>query len=366
MRDGGKVRQRIVRHIGVAMDEDELERLRRLGEYVKAKLTDERQPALFAPEKIAEQVIRVGRRGDGKQELPVDLKQLVEEQRLVTGVHEVYGEMYRLLGLDALLPRSRYRASHDALFHVVMARIANPDSKRGSVRRLEEDFGVSLPLEKVYRMMDRLDAKAIAHLRTRVGEASRALLPEPVAVLFFDCTTLAFETAVEDALRQHGFSKDGKHRDAQVLLALMVSREGLPVSYEVLPGATYEGSLLPVHADSLLAAQGIRMNLGHAMNMFLDSWDLLLTPQVPIPAFETNAEVPAGRGMKSWMEWSPFTYPFNFTGHPAATVPCGLTPDGLPAAIQLVGPRYREDLVLRAARAYETAHPFVMPPLPSV
>ena len=250
VRDGGKVRQRIVRHIGVAMDEDELERLRRLGEYVKAKLTDERQPALFAPEKIAEQVIRVGRRGDGKQELPVDLKQLVEEQRLVTGVHEVYGEMYRLLGLDALLPRSRYRASHDALFHVVMARIANPDSKRGSVRRLEEDFGVSLPLEKVYRMMDRLDAKAIAHLRTRVGEASRALLPEPVAVLFFDCTTLAFETAVEDALRQHGFSKDGKHRDAQVLLALMVSREGLPVSYEVLPGATYEGhSLLPVLHD---------------------------------------------------------------------------------------------------------------------
>ena len=119
-------------------------------------------------------------------------------------------------------------------------------------------------------------------------------------------------------------------------------------------------------ADSLLAAQGIRMNLGHVMNMFLDSWDLLLTPQVPIQAFETNAEVPAGRGMKSWMEWSPFTYPFNFTGHPAATVPCGLTPDGLPAAIQLVGPRYREDLVLRAARAYETAHPFVMPPLPSV
>ena len=108
------------------------------------------------------------------------------------------------------------------------------------------------------------------------------------------------------------------------------------------------------------------MNLGHVMNMFLDSWDLLLTPQVPIPAFETNAEVPAGRGMKSWMEWSPFTYPFNFTGHPAATVPCGLTSDGLPAAIQLVGPRYREDLVLRAARAYETAHPFVMPPLPSV
>ena len=55
-------------------------------------------------------------------------------------------------------------------------------------------------------MMDQLDAQAIDHLRTRVGEASRALLPEPAAVLFFDCTTLAFETAVEDELRQHGFS----------------------------------------------------------------------------------------------------------------------------------------------------------------
>ena len=250
VRDGGKVRQRIVRHIGVAMDEDELERLRQLGEYVKAKLEDERQPLLFAPEKIAEQVIRVGRQGDGKQELPVDLKQIEEEQRLVTGVHEVYGEMYRLLGLDELLPRSRYRASHDALFHVVMARIANPDSKRGSVRRLEEDFGVSLPLEKVYRMMDQLDARVIERLRTRVGEASRSLLPEPVAILFFDCTTLYFESAVEDELRQHGFSKDGKHKDSQVLLALMVTREGLPVGYEVFPGATYEGhSLVPVLQD---------------------------------------------------------------------------------------------------------------------
>ena len=62
--------------------------------------------------------------------------------------------------------------------------------KRGSVRRLEEDFGVSLPLEKVYRMMDGLDARVIERLRARVGEASRSLLPEPVAVLFFDCTTL--------------------------------------------------------------------------------------------------------------------------------------------------------------------------------
>ena len=131
-----------------------------------------------------------------------------------------------------------------------MAQIANPDSKRSSVRRLEENFGVSLPLEKVDRIMDRLDAKVIERLRTRVGEARRSLLPEPVAVLFFDCTTLSFETAVEDDLRQHDFSKDGWHTDSQVLLALMVTREGLPISYEVFPGATCEGhSLVPVLQD---------------------------------------------------------------------------------------------------------------------
>ena len=134
--------------------------------------------------------------------------------------------MYRLLGLDALLPRSRYRGPLTTpLFHVVMARIANPDSKRGSVRRLEEDFGVSLPLEKVYRMMDRLDAKAIAHLRTRVGEASRALFAG-AGRGFCSSTARRWPSRRRwrTRFRQHGFSKDGKHRDAQVLLALMVSR----------------------------------------------------------------------------------------------------------------------------------------------
>ncbi len=89
--------------------------------------------------------------------------------------------MYRLLGLDAPLPRSRYRASHDALLHVVMARIVKPDSKRGSVRRLEEDFGVSLSLEKVYRMMDQLDATVIERLRTQVGEARRSRSSSSIA-----------------------------------------------------------------------------------------------------------------------------------------------------------------------------------------
>jgi aspartyl-tRNA(Asn)/glutamyl-tRNA(Gln) amidotransferase subunit A len=67
--------------------------------------------------------------------------------------------------------------------------------------------------------------------------------------------------------------------------------------------------------------------------------------------------------MTRWPEWTPFTYPFNLTKQPAASIPCGLTSQGLPAGLQIVGPRYGESLVLRAARAYEKAAPWTFPDL---
>jgi len=89
--------------------------------------------------------------------------------------------------------------------------------------------------------------------------------------------------------------------------------------------------------------------------------DLLITPQLAVPAFEAGAEVPRGTGRTRWWEWSPFTYPFNLSQQPAATVPCGFTRAGLPVALQVVGDKFADATVLRAARAYEAAHPFRMP-----
>ncbi len=114
-------------------------------------------------------------------------------------------------------------------------------------------------------------------------------------------------------------------------------------------------------AKDLLDAWDARHNLGRHMNLFHQRYDILLTPQLPLAAFDAGIEFPPGRGMKSWFDWSPFTYPFNFTMQPAATVPCGLTRAGLPVAIQVVTARYREDLAFRAARAYESIRPFPMP-----
>ncbi|WP_405583154.1 amidase [Streptomyces sp. NBC_01092] len=100
-----------------------------------------------------------------------------------------------------------------------------------------------------------------------------------------------------------------------------------------------------------LAAVDVRMALGRRMGRFHDAYDLLLTPTLPITAFEAGAEVPKGSGHRRWTGWTPFTYPFNLTQQPAATVPVGTDGDGLPVGLQIVAARHRDDLVLRAAHA---------------
>lgn len=111
-------------------------------------------------------------------------------------------------------------------------------------------------------------------------------------------------------------------------------------------------------------AEQAREALGRQMQQFHERYDLLMTPQMPLTAFETGYEVPPGSGMKRWWEWSPFTYPFNLTQQPAASLPCGFAQNGLPVAVQVVGAKFADALVLQACRAYEKAHPFVMPAMP--
>ena len=101
--------------------------------------------------------------------------------------------------------------------------------------------------------------------------------------------------------------------------------------------------------------------LGLLMNRFHESWDLLVTPTLPLAAFEAGREVSNVMKQMRWTDWTPFSYPFNLTQQPAASIPCGLTKKGLPVGLQIVGPRYADALVLRAARAFESAHPIQMP-----
>jgi len=104
-----------------------------------------------------------------------------------------------------------------------------------------------------------------------------------------------------------------------------------------------------------------REAMGVAMNGFHQTWDLLITPTMPLPAFDAGQEAPVTATGERWVDWTPFTYPFNLTRQPAATVPCGFTAAGLPVGLQIVGALYDDARVLRAARAFETARPFSMP-----
>src|SRR3954451_5338921 len=104
-----------------------------------------------------------------------------------------------------------------------------------------------------------------------------------------------------------------------------------------------------------LAACGERDELAIGMSRFHEEWDLLLTHAMPIAPCEAGREGPEGSGDPRWRGRTPFTYPFNLTQQPAATVPCGFASAGLPVGLQIVGPRHGDALVLRAARAYEAA-----------
>jgi aspartyl-tRNA(Asn)/glutamyl-tRNA(Gln) amidotransferase subunit A len=112
--------------------------------------------------------------------------------------------------------------------------------------------------------------------------------------------------------------------------------------------------------ETIDAAQK-RGALGVLMNLFHQDYDLLVTPTLPIAAFEAGREVADVMLERRWTDWSPFSYPFNLTQQPAASIPCGFTKAGLPVGLHIVGPRYADALVLRAARAFETLMPIRMP-----
>jgi aspartyl-tRNA(Asn)/glutamyl-tRNA(Gln) amidotransferase subunit A len=86
-------------------------------------------------------------------------------------------------------------------------------------------------------------------------------------------------------------------------------------------------------------------------------YDILLTATVPVLPFEAGREVPPDWPHRRWWTWTPLTFPFNVTGQPAISVPCAFSREGLPIGVQFVGPRHREDLVLKVAHAYQRANP---------
>ena len=249
IRTGNKVKQKMVRHFGYALNDDEKEALKKLAQHYITELTDKRRPALFEKDSLMQLVVNAAAKQNDSP-LMVDLRNLKEEKRIRLGIHQTYGSLFDQIGFNHIVKNpSRKKATIELMRNIVMTRIAQPSSKRHSVHLLENEYGIKADVNAVYRMMDLLDDAAIDKIKKAGYDHTMGLLGGKVNVIFYDCTTLYFESFIEDDLKQNGYSNPDSYREAkfnqsQVLLAMMVTQSGLPIGYELFAGSTFEGNTL--------------------------------------------------------------------------------------------------------------------------
>jgi aspartyl-tRNA(Asn)/glutamyl-tRNA(Gln) amidotransferase subunit A len=213
---------------------------------------------------------------------------------------------------------------------------------KGHLKKLKVAFSPTLGSNAVDPEVARLvakAAKAFATLGAKVEQVDRPVAePDPGPIFMAH-----WLTSVAHILK---VTPSEKHKD-----------------YD--PGLVEAGKMGAAYStDDLVVAQQQRRVLGHRYNMFFAQYDLLLTPTVAVQPFAVGQPFPNDAEGKPIQNWTPFTYPFNLTRHPAITVPCGVTKAGLPVGLQIVAGHYRDALLLRAARAYCDAHPLAIPKLP--
>lgn len=155
-----------------------------------------------------------------------------------TFFYEVISSIIKEIGLNEL--------NHSLLRDLVIVRIFEPASKLRSIELLEQYFGVVHQRKNYYKMAPEwLTLKE--KVEDKVVAFAKKIYSFNFDILFYDVTTLYFETFEEDELRKNGFSKDNKSQQPQILIALMVTKEGFPITYEVFSGNTFEGNtFIPV------------------------------------------------------------------------------------------------------------------------
>lgn len=156
--------------------------------------------------------------------------------------HIIFNRVYDGIGFGAI-PDNTLRS-------LAIARICEPKSKVATVEYLKRCFREDYQLHQIYRYMDKLYNTQRELIQQISVEHTRKLLGGKIGIVFYDVTTLYFETAREDVLRSPGFSKDGKTAESQIVLGLLVSRDGYPLSYNVFNGSQYEGrTMIPIIDD---------------------------------------------------------------------------------------------------------------------
>lgn len=175
-------------------------------------------------------------------------KQVIEhllsniENILINGTQLILDRVFNIIGFNKI--------DDKILQNLVIARLSQPMSKSATVEYLKSYFDEDLQLHKIYRYMDKLYNTQQERIQQISVEHTRKILGGQIGLMFYDVTTLYFETDYGDELRENGFSKDGKHSQPQIVLGLLVSRDGYPLSYSLFNGSQYEGrTMLPIVED---------------------------------------------------------------------------------------------------------------------
>ena len=257
-RHGKKVKQKTICCIGHThkKNTEKIELFKRIGKKLIPDLKSEKQTTLPGIE------VSWPPKNSHNKTSPyndtVHVKSLKEEARIHIGCSDIFGIAYDQLKLTASFgTKDKQKQAGDLLKEIILSRLENPLSKRASVSDILRHKAKDLNLDRVYRMMDKVYEHR-TDLKNKVCDRTLSLFKEKIDVLFFDVTTLYFESFVSDELKNTGFSKDNKIKEVQVVLALMTTKGGLPVGYELFSGNTFEGSTLIKTMDRMSSSYELR------------------------------------------------------------------------------------------------------------
>ena len=213
----------LYRTVGSSVNTKEIDRLFKEGKKEVEQLTGQ-QSLLFDQEK--------------DQDFFESIFNNIEDYRLV-GPELVLGKLFDEIGFNKIT---------DELFrYLILTRLVYPVSKLKTTDYLYKYKGVLIDVVKIYRYLDKLHAKQIEQIQQISYDHTLKIIGQPLSIVFYDVTTLYFEAEQEDDFRQNGFSKDGKHQQPQIVLGLLISAGGYPLTYQVFEGSKFEGhTMLPV------------------------------------------------------------------------------------------------------------------------
>ena len=182
--------------------------------------------------------------GTDKTEADIDYALSHISKFLLNAPQTILGRVYDSIGFD--------KVGDDILRHLVIARCCEPQSKLATSAYLKSYFDEDISHFQIYRYMDKLYNTRQELVQQISVEHTKKILGGKIEIMFYDVTTLYFEASPgpEADMRQAGFSKDGKSKEAQIVLGLLVSEDGYPLSYSIFNGSQYEGfTMIPVIDD---------------------------------------------------------------------------------------------------------------------